>query len=178
MKEYICNLCDFKFSTKSNLNRHLNRDDICIDTKLIHSKIENLKKEINLLKNPNYIEEKTIKQSNCYKYKKYTMPSGKIINYQGYENIALDELLILFNENDIENERYIVPTIQYTKNNKEYNYYPDIFIKSKNLIIEVKSDWTYKAQLIENILKALAVRKAGYNFEFWIYTKKLNKIII
>ena len=43
MKEFVCNLCDFKFSTKSNLNRHLNRDDICLNTKLIHYKIEKLK---------------------------------------------------------------------------------------------------------------------------------------
>ena len=117
------------------------------------------------------------------------MPSGKIINYQGYENFALDELLQLFNENDIENERYTVPIIKYIKNNKEHNYFPDIFIKSKNLIIEVKSEWTYKdklkftlvlykLQLIQNILKALAVRKSGYNFEFWIYNNKKIKIII
>lgn len=106
------------------------------------------------------------------------MPSGKIVNYQGYEKFALDELLQLFNEDDIENERYKVPIIKYIQDNKEHNYFPDFYIKSKNLIIEVKSEWTYKILLIKNILKALAVRKAGYNFEFWIYTRKMTKIII
>jgi Uma2 family endonuclease len=107
------------------------------------------------------------------------MPSGKIINYQGYENLALDELIKIYKEDDIENERHKVPTIIYFKNSKEYNYYPDIYIKSKNLIIEVKSDWTYKKQLIENILKALYVRKSGFNYEIWIYKRdNKEKIVI
>lgn len=67
---------------------------------------------------------------------------------------------------------------KYIQDNKEHKYFPDFYIKSKNLIIEVKSEWTYKILLIKNILKALAVRKAGYNFEFWIYTRNLTKIII
>jgi hypothetical protein len=58
-------------------------------------------------------------------------------------------------------------------------YYPDIYIKSQNLIIEVKSTFTYKKQLVKNIIKSLSVRKSGFNFEFWIYTDKCkNKIII
>jgi|LakMenE18May11ns_1017448.scaffolds.fasta_scaffold9193811_1 hypothetical protein len=152
MKEYICYLCNKIFTTKSNLNRHLH-NTICASNIDVQLYIHNLKKEILFLKTPNCKEESSICKTSAYKYKKYIMPSGKIINYQGYENLALDELIKIYKEDDIENERHKVPTIIYFKNSKEYNYYPDIYIKSKNLIIEVKSDWTYKKQLIENILK-------------------------
>jgi len=71
-----------------------------------------------------------------------------------------------------------MPEIKYFLNNKEKRYYPDILIKSENLIIEVKSDYTYKKDLIKNILKALATRKLGYDFEFWIYDKDMIKLIL
>lgn len=176
MKEYICYLCNKIFTTKSNLNRHLH-NTICASNIDVQLYIHNLKKEILFLKTPDYKEE-SICKTTAYKYKKYIMPSGKIINYQGYENLALDELIKIYKEDDIENERHKVPTIVYIKNNKQYNYYPDIYIKSKNLIVEVKSDWTYKKQLIENILKALFVRKSGFNYEIWIYKKDKQKIVI
>ena len=63
-------------------------------------------------------------------------------------------------------------------NNKEYRYYPDIYIKSENKIIEIKSDYTYNAMLIKNIIKSLSARKAGFNYEIWIYDRIRNKIII
>jgi hypothetical protein len=43
-------------------------------------------------------------------------------------------------------------------------------VKSENKIIEVKSSYTYSKELIKNILKSLATRKLGFEFEFWIYT--------
>lgn len=122
--------------------------------------------------------EKACKVHN-YTYKKYIFPSGKSVNYQGYENVALDELCKIYREEDIENDRKHIPNVKYTLKNKLHYYYPDIYIKSKNLIIEVKSNYTYKQYLIRNIIKSLAVKKAGYNFEFWIYSDKAKtKIII
>jgi len=110
--------------------------------------------------------------------KRFIFPSGKSVVYQGYENIALDELIQIHNEDNIENDRRYIPNVKYKLNNKQHYYYPDIYIKSENLIVEVKSTWTYKKDLIKNINKALATRKAGYNFEFWIYDNKKFKIII
>jgi hypothetical protein len=134
--------------------------------------VEKLKQSIN----------KTIEKAckvNNYTYKKYIFPSGKSVNYQGYENFALDELCKVYSEEDIENDRKHIPNVKYTLKNKLHYYYPDIYIKSKNLIIEVKSNYTYKQHLIRNIIKSLAVKKAGYNFEFWIYSDKAKtKIII
>lgn len=101
--------------------------------------------------------------------------SGRIINYQGYENITLDTLLSKhINEDDIVSERNEVPIIEYKLRNKVY----DIYIKSKNLIIEVKSVWTYKKNIVKNTIKALRTKELGFNFEFWIYNKKKELNIV
>jgi hypothetical protein len=50
------------------------------------------------------IAEKAV--NNSYQTKQYVFPSGKIVNYQGYENLALDELIQNISENDILNCNY------------------------------------------------------------------------
>jgi DNA-directed RNA polymerase subunit RPC12/RpoP len=85
------------------------------------------------------------------RYKDYTLPSGKVIKIQGYENMALDELVQHFSEDDLVTKRTEVPEMKYELNGKIGSYFPDIYIKSENLIIEVKSSWTYKRDLIKNI---------------------------
>ena len=111
-------------------------------------------------------------------FKDYILPSGNIIRIQGYENIALDESVKIYKEDDIITDRRDMPEIKYFLNGKEKRYYPDILIKSENIIIEVKSDYTYKKDLIKNIMKALATRKLSYNFEWWIYDNKMSKLIV
>ena len=155
------------------INDEIGNIDITINPKF-KDKIDLTK----LTQSINKIIEKLCKTNN-YKYKKYIFPSGKSVNYQGYDNVALDELIKMYNEDDIENNRQKIPKIQYILNNKVCYYYPDIYIKSQNLIIEVKSTFTYKKQLVRNIIKSLSVRKSGFNFEFWIYTDKCkNKIVV
>lgn len=171
------------FGTEEELNEHINQSDITLKDKLIDIYIKvnkKVKDKLNmdkLKKSINKLIEKQFKSYN-FTYKKYIMPSGKLVNYQGYENIALDELLKQYNEDEIISIRQSVPSIQYIQNNKKHYYYPDIFIPKDNLIIEVKSTYTYKLHLIKNILKALSVRKNGYNFELWIYDKNKEKIVI
>lgn len=109
-------------------------------------------------------------------FKQFNFPSGKIINIQGYENLALDELVKLFEEDDIITKRSEMPKIIYKLKDKEHRYYPDIWIKSINKIIEVKSIYTYKKEFIKNINKALATRKLNFDFEFWIYTSEKKNI--
>lgn len=98
-------------------------------------------------------------QRNCNK--KYTLPSWKIISLQGYENFAMDILLKNYEEDEIitssKDESY--PKIMYQHKNKTKRYFPDFIIPSKNKIIEIKSTYTYRINLIQNIFKALAVRK-------------------
>jgi hypothetical protein len=115
---------------------------------------------------------------NSFQFKDYTLPSKKNIRIQGYENLALDELLTKFDESELVLSKRKMPIITYYIK-KEHRYYPDIFIPKRNTIIEVKSEYTYKSNIIRNMIKALSVRKLGYNFEFWIYDKlNFKKTII
>ena len=120
------------------------------------------------------IMEKT--QKNARKYKEYNMPSGTIRKVQGYEPFALDEIVKIYQEDDIITDRKDIPRITYVINDKKRYYFPDIFIKSINTIIEVKSTWTYKSK-VDNIQeKESATKMAGYNYEIWVYDRKGNKI--
>lgn len=122
------------------------------------------------------IFERSIK--NSFRIKKYEMPSGKIVNVQGYEPFAIkwflengyvEEDLIISNK-EIENH---IGKITYNKPNtdRESRYYPDIFIKRDNLVIEVKSEYTYRQNREINDLKRDAMLKNDIGFKFMIFTK-------
>lgn len=98
-------------------------------------------------------DENTAK--NSFQFKDYILPSKKTIRIQGYENIALDELLLTIKEDDIILSKRNMPKIKYILKNKKHRYYPDIYIPSQNKIIEIKSHYTYKSNLIKNNIKAL-----------------------
>ena len=106
------------------------------------------------------------------------MPSGKIICYQGYENYGLDELLYVEKicEDDIITNIKYVPEIWYNdKNNKRRRHYVDIYIKSQNRCIEIKSTWTN--QEINNVFeKQKAAKELNLKYEFWIYDKNGYKL--
>ena len=148
--------------------------------------IKNKKKEtclknwgVNMPSQNSEIMEKILKKS--YSKKEYMFPSGKVENIQGYENFALDELIIAekIDESDIIIGVKNVPEIWYNdKNNVKRRYYVDIYIPSQNKCIEVKSSYTYKKNEQINILKQEAAKNLGYDFEFWIYDSKGNRINI
>ena len=118
-------------------------------------------------------------QEAAYQLKEYTFPSGNIVKYQGYENFAIDKLLIDgVLEADIVVDKKLQPRIFYLYNYKNCRYYVDIFVKSLNKIIEVKSDWTYKLHEQRNLAKKEQCLKDGYNFEFWIFDKKKQLTIL
>lgn len=113
-------------------------------------------------------------QDNIFNKKIYTFPSGREVFIQGYENLCLDILINIYNENDIltDNERK-VPIIRYIKDNKKRLHFPDIYIKSENKIIEVKS--TYTLEISKNVLeKYLAAEQQGYKYEIWMFDGKNN----
>lgn len=109
-----------------------------------------------------------------YNKKQYELPSGKTIEYQGYENFAFDYLLFSEKicENDIIINRTDVPEIWYNdKNGKRRRHYVDIYIKLQNKCVEVKSMWTNQQK--NNVLeKQQAAKDLGYNYEVWIFDKK------
>lgn len=114
---------------------------------------------------------------NAYKSYNYIFPSGRIDKIQGYEKFALDELLKEYDENDIITMRSDVPEIWYVdEKGQKHRHYGDIFIKSKQLFIEVKSPWTAEKKKDNIFLKQNAGKELGYQYEIWIYDAKGNKV--
>lgn len=110
-------------------------------------------------------------QNNMKKFKEYIMPSGKILKVQGFEPFALNNLLKTYNENDIYTNRTDMPEIWYYMNSSYKRYFPDIYIPKDNLIIEVKSIWTYDFFREEVKEKRKATQYLGFNYELRIYDK-------
>jgi hypothetical protein len=104
------------------------------------------------------------------------MPSGELRKIQGYENYALDNLLKKYNESEILTDRINIPRIEYEYNQKKHYYFPDIYIPSDNMIIEVKSDWIYKKQGDIVNIKGNKCKLDGYNYELWIFNNKGERI--
>ena len=113
----------------------------------------------------------------AYKLKDYTFPSGKVIKCQGYEPYGLD---ILINDQKIEEDDIItskkeVPEIWYKdSDDKNHRYYVDIFIKSLNKFIEVKSIWTYKKNKEKVEITKNTVKEKGFLYECWVFDGKGN----
>jgi hypothetical protein len=129
----------------------------------------------NPMQNPDILH-KALKSS--FAYKAYTYPSGNIIDIQGYEHFALDDLLEQgYTEEQIITGTTNVPIIKYIDTKGvEHSHTPDIFIKDENRCIEVKSTWTVQK---ENVyLKQETAKKCLYNYELWIYDNKGNCEIV
>jgi|UniRef100_A0A6C0JP22 hypothetical protein len=122
------------------------------------------------------LSEKASKKS--YKLKEFKFICGNTIQVQGYEPFLLDILVKEgYTFEDILTKRTQVPEIWYEKkNNKKSRYYCDIYIPQTNTIYEVKSTWTYKNNIEVNLLKKQACIDAGFNFEFYIFDGKRNRI--
>ena len=115
-------------------------------------------------------------EATSYHYKTYMMPSGNLVKYQGYEDKALDELVQLYEEEDICIGRANVPIIDYYIDDKKHVYFPDFYIRSENKIIEVKSEWTIQLKRGNIEEKALATVKAGYKYQIWVYNDKKVRV--
>ena len=121
------------------------------------------------------IAERSSKAS--YSRKDYTFPSGKIIQIQGYEPYALDELIKTFNEDEIKTGCMCVPEIWYNDyEGLKHRHYVDIFIISQNMCIEVKSTWTAEKNKDNIFKKQQAGKDLGYTYEIWIYNSKGKKV--
>ena len=99
--------------------------------------------------------------------KKYFTLDNKTFCYQGFERYVIECLVSKFgfSVDDIFVGRD-VPRIKYS-GNKSGVYYPDIFVKSLNLIIEVKSEFTLfgtnENMFIRNCNKQQSIIDSGYN---------------
>jgi hypothetical protein len=106
--------------------------------------------------------------------KDFILPSGKSIVLMGHEPKALEFMLNakMISEEELVTEK--LPVIKYGRR----AYHPDFWIPEKNLIIEVKSEYTafYKQYLSTNILKEEATIKSGFNYEIWIWHPKTKGV--
>ena len=108
-------------------------------------------------------------QKKSYYYKEYMWDTGEISMVQGYEPIVLKELEgqgVMYAE--VVTTIKDIPHFFYEFNGQTHKYIPDIYIPSKNLIIEVKSEYTMKLHYERNLLKFKAVVDAGFNFKLEI----------
>lgn len=117
-----------------------------------------------------YINAK--QQSGGYSYYDFEFPSGKIVRVQGYEPKILAKLVIEYDEKDIvvgvENIIDAIGFFHYYYENKMHRYYPDIYIKSENQVVEVKSTYTFNKEKEKNLLKRQSILDKGINFKFII----------
>lgn len=115
-----------------------------------------------------------------FKLKEYILPSGKIIQLQGYEPQVLDILLNKYEESDICFDTTGIPSIPYQLEDKNKVYFPDFFIPKENKIVEVKSKHTLKSDTAKNKAKHKAAKLLGYDHRFLVYdakTKLVSEVI-
>jgi hypothetical protein len=113
----------------------------------------------------NYREEHQRKTlSGLAKKRPYTLPSGQIIGVQGYEGDFLDYVFknTKLKEEDFDFENRI-RIILSKKSIKNKHYYPDFYLKKYNLIIEIKSWYTFNMNIYLNKRKIKKTKEAGYN---------------
>lgn len=102
----------------------------------------------------------------------YTLPSGKDIIFQGYENKVLDVLVTFLHENDIITQRSLVPEVWYSMDDGQYHrYFVDIYIPSLNILVEVKSTWTLEKAGNKINYKRKACEYLGYKFMLFVFDK-------
>jgi hypothetical protein len=127
------------------------------------------------MKNPEYIDYMLKK---AFTFKKYILPSGKIIQYQYYENKKFDKLIIneKINESDIITGIKNIPQIYYNfLNNKRRVHFVDIFILSQNRYIEVKSTWTFTK--FDVLINKKQQKKLDINMKFGYIIKKVINFV-
>ena len=111
-------------------------------------------------------------QSGGYSYYDFEFPSGKVVRVQGYEPKVLTKLVVDYSEDDIivgvQNIIDEIGFFHYEYENETHRYYPDIYIKSENRVIEVKSTYTFNKEKEKNLLKRESVLNKNINFNFII----------
>lgn len=167
-----------KQTSQKMIDRHKKR------TKKEKKRIKDKRKKTNLLRygcenvmQSSKIIERSIKKSKSYR--DYIMPSGKIVRIQGYEDLILDFLLKnnLTNEENITVRKDQMPKIWYDDAKKQsHRYYPDIYLKAQNLLIEVKSDFLFQKDKSFILLKGNACKNLGFDFRLVILQNRKSQI--
>ena len=102
-------------------------------------------------------------QSNEYQHKFFKSISSKKYNdiyYQGSYELDFIKLCEL---NNIILEKG--PRIDYLLNGKSHYYFPDFYIRSNNIIVEIKSTYWWNKHKEKNIAKQKFTIDNGHNYE-------------
>lgn len=181
LPETVLKIYDAYVNEKLNMvevSKKLNISRYCVRELLIRNYgIEILRSRAETRRLMNYKEEHQLKcMSGSFSYKKHKLPSGKIIQLQGYEPQFLDYVFdngVLLESDFQFNKR---PRIKLSDSNmvKAKHYYPDFYIPKYNLIVEIKSTYTLQRDLATTMLKENKTREVGYNF-IMVMDKKYEK---
>lgn len=90
--------------------------------------------------------------------------AGRIYSVQGYEPLIIQELLKSgIAESEIIIDKKLIPKINYVgPDGLKKRYYPDIWLPRYNMLIEVKSLYTWRKYKELNLLKVKAAKSSGY----------------
>jgi len=138
------------------------------------------KKASNLLKYgvENVMQDPEIFQrcmNSQYRIKKYVAHCGTEFLYQGYEDVAIKFLLddLEIESSKISAGKALMPRIFYNNplTKKVSRYYPDIWVEHLNLLIEVKSSYTFKIKTEITLEKQRECKRQGYHHVILICSK-------
>lgn len=109
--------------------------------------------------------------------KSFTMPSGDIRLVRGFEPQIIEYLLKSdIKEDDIITDIGRIPAIHYTFANKARTYYPSIFIRGQNQLIDVKAGYEWSKNATKNLAKLEAAKDAGFKHFIIIWDNSRNCI--
>lgn len=113
-----------------------------------------------------------VNQNNLRSYNKtININSNRKVKISGDEDHGYYILLKKYKENEILfSSEGKVPVIK----GYGFKYYPDFYIKKDNLIVEVKSIYTFLNWFDKNSKKAIATIDNGFNIEFLVFDAKKN----
>lgn len=112
----------------------------------------------------------------AFKRKDYVFPSGITWSIQGDEGNIITYLLSNgYSEEQLTQD---APVIDYKFAGRRRKHFPDLYIPSENLIIEVKSPFTFEREKNKNEAKISAAIAAGYEYHFYIWNRLDSTVTI
>lgn len=101
----------------------------------------------------------------------------KKFRVQGYEDIFLERLSEFgFSLESIIQGKNKCPTVPWTDNlGVAHVYFPDFFVQEKNLLIEIKSSWTFERNKETTLAKLSAAKKLGYETLCIIFSSRNDR---
>lgn len=129
----------------------------------------------NPMQHPEINEKSSISR---YKFKAVDIYGRRFSHLQGYEPQGITYLIEKMNidVNVVQSGRK-VPKIRYKFRGKNKTYFPDMYVEDRNLLVEVKCDYTYNNMIELNQTKREASIKAGYDYLTIIFTNNGKDIL-